>query len=98
MSLYRGFPPTTFIVSFTVHLHVTFDTVLHSHLFAASDLSRQTPRQSSYLFTMVSYRKSYVFPLALTDAWKEQITIKAREKLTEMLGVEVDDVMAVRVP
>ncbi|KAL4150373.1 hypothetical protein PRNP1_009775 [Phytophthora ramorum] len=43
---------------------------------------------------MASYPKSYVFPLALTDAWKQQITIQTREKLTEMLGVEVDNVMA----
>ncbi|OWZ18933.1 hypothetical protein PHMEG_0006901 [Phytophthora megakarya] len=42
----------------------------------------------------MSYPKSYVFPLALTDAWKEEITTKTREKLTEMLGVEVDNVMA----
>ncbi|ETM46091.1 hypothetical protein L914_08985 [Phytophthora nicotianae] len=43
---------------------------------------------------MASYSKSYVFPLALTDAWKEEISSKTREKLTEMLGVEVDNVMA----
>ncbi|KAG7392095.1 hypothetical protein PHYPSEUDO_002319 [Phytophthora pseudosyringae] len=43
---------------------------------------------------MASYPKSYVFPLALTDAWKQEITGKTREKLTEMLGVEVDNVMA----
>ncbi|KAF1793158.1 PWI domain [Phytophthora cactorum] len=43
---------------------------------------------------MTSYPKSYVFPLALTDAWKEEISSKTREKLTEMLGVEVDNVMA----
>ncbi|KAF4036234.1 hypothetical protein GN244_ATG11726 [Phytophthora infestans] len=43
---------------------------------------------------MASYPKSYVFPLALTDAWKEEISSKTREKLTEMLGVEVDNVMA----
>ncbi|KAE9017002.1 hypothetical protein PR003_g16572 [Phytophthora rubi] len=43
---------------------------------------------------MALYPKSYVFPLALTDAWKQQITTKTREKLTEMLGVEVDNVMA----
>ena len=45
---------------------------------------------------MASYLKSYVFPLTLTDTWKEEITLKTREKLTEMLGVEVDNVMAVR--
>ncbi|KAI9919030.1 hypothetical protein PsorP6_012141 [Peronosclerospora sorghi] len=43
---------------------------------------------------MCSYRKNYVFPLELTDTWKEQITTKTRKKLTEMLGVEVDNVMA----
>jgi hypothetical protein len=45
---------------------------------------------------MASYPKDYVFPLALTDAWKQQITQQTREKLTDMLGVEVDNVMAVR--
>lgn len=45
---------------------------------------------------MASYAKSYVFPLALTDAWKQEIASRTREKLTEMLGVEVDNVMAVR--
>ena len=43
-----------------------------------------------------SYHKKYVFPLPLTDAWKEEITLKTRGKLTDMLGVEVDNVMAVR--
>ncbi|KAK1929188.1 Zinc finger CCCH domain-containing protein 14 [Phytophthora citrophthora] len=43
---------------------------------------------------MAAYDKSYVFPLDLTDAWKQEITSKTREKLTEMLGVEVDNVMA----
>ncbi|CAH0518945.1 unnamed protein product [Peronospora belbahrii] len=43
---------------------------------------------------MVFYSKNYVFPLLLTDELKDQITLKTREKLTEMLGVEVDNVMA----
>ncbi|UIZ28922.1 hypothetical protein KXD40_007594 [Peronospora effusa] len=43
---------------------------------------------------MVSYPTSYVFPLPLSDHWKQEITSKTREKLTEMLGVEVDNVMA----
>ncbi|CAI5729955.1 unnamed protein product [Peronospora destructor] len=43
---------------------------------------------------MVAYPTSYVFPLPLTDDWKQEITLKTREKLNEMLGVEVDNVMA----
>ncbi|CEG37886.1 PWI domain [Plasmopara halstedii] len=43
---------------------------------------------------MASYSKGYVFPLALKDTWKEELSHKTREKLTEMLGVEVDNVMA----
>lgn len=39
---------------------------------------------------------AYVFPLALTAAWKAQIEAQTRQKLAEMLGVEVDNVMAVR--
>lgn len=41
-------------------------------------------------------QEEYVFPLALTAEWKEQIQTQTRQKLTEMLGVEVDNVMAVR--
>ena len=60
----------------------------------------QTSPQSSsptVAFIMVSYPTSYVFPFPLTDDWKQEIMRKTREKLTEMLGVEVDNVMAVRV-
>lgn len=42
------------------------------------------------------YDKEYVFPLALTDAWKAEIQSLTQQQLTEMLGVEVDTVMAVR--
>ncbi|RLN57231.1 hypothetical protein BBJ29_008113 [Phytophthora kernoviae] len=43
---------------------------------------------------MATYPKSYVFPFELTDAWKQEIMSKTRDQLTEMLGVEVDNVMA----
>ncbi|KAG7399542.1 hypothetical protein PHYBOEH_008667 [Phytophthora boehmeriae] len=43
---------------------------------------------------MATYPKEYVFPLELTDAWKQEIMRKTRDQLTEMLGVEVDNVMA----
>lgn len=41
------------------------------------------------------YDAAYVFPLALTAEWKEQIQAQTRGRLSEMLGVEVDNVMAV---
>lgn len=44
----------------------------------------------------MAYSKEYVFPLALTPAWRAEIQQLTQSKLTDMLGVEVDTVMAVR--
>lgn len=40
--------------------------------------------------------RDYVFPLELTAAQKDDLQKRTQDKLTEMLGVEVDHVMAVR--
>lgn len=42
------------------------------------------------------YDKEYVFPLVLTPEWRAEIQQLTQSHLTEMLGVEVDTVMAVR--
>lgn len=42
------------------------------------------------------YAKDYVFPLALTAAWRADLQSRTQTRLSEMLGVEVDTVMAVR--
>lgn len=42
------------------------------------------------------YAKDYVFPLALSAEWRAELQTRLQQKLTEMLGVEVDTVMAVR--
>lgn len=44
----------------------------------------------------MAYNKEYVFPLTLTPAWRAEIQGETQSKLTDMLGVEVDTVMAVR--
>ncbi|TYZ62647.1 hypothetical protein PybrP1_006739 [[Pythium] brassicae (nom. inval.)] len=40
------------------------------------------------------YAKDYVFPLALTAAWRADLQRRTQTRLSEMLGVEVDTVMA----
>lgn len=44
----------------------------------------------------MGYDTEYVFPLVLTPAWRAEIQRETQSKLTDMLGVEVDTVMAVR--
>lgn len=44
----------------------------------------------------MSFESEYVFPFTLTKELKQEIQSKTQQRLTEMLGVEVDTVMAVR--